>query len=131
MPPTPFSRWQRSRRDVVAHGRPGPPLSAAGGAPAASNSSHDPSGPRDASGPRDSGPRNSGLGDDVALETVVERARAGDVSAFEQVAAAYAPSLLRFTAAEGAGDHCEMRNRTLLDQRVFDWLDDALSTARP
>ena len=40
-------------------------------------------------------------------------------------------TLLRFTAAEGAGDHCEMRNRTLLDQRVFDWLDDILSTPRP
>ena len=40
-------------------------------------------------------------------------------------------ALLRFTAAEGAGDHCEMRNRTLLDQRVFDWLDDILSTPRP
>jgi pimeloyl-ACP methyl ester carboxylesterase len=38
---------------------------------------------------------------------------------------------LRFTAAEGAGDHCEMRNRTLLDQRAFDWLDDTLSTPRP
>jgi pimeloyl-ACP methyl ester carboxylesterase len=40
-------------------------------------------------------------------------------------------TLLRFAAAEGAGDHCEMRNRTLLDQRVFDWLDDILSTPRP
>jgi alpha-beta hydrolase superfamily lysophospholipase len=40
-------------------------------------------------------------------------------------------TLLRFTTAEGAGDHCEMRNRTLLDQRVFDWLDDVLSTPRP
>jgi alpha-beta hydrolase superfamily lysophospholipase len=40
-------------------------------------------------------------------------------------------TLLRFTAAEGAGDHCEMRNRSLLDQRVFDWLDDILSAPRP
>jgi pimeloyl-ACP methyl ester carboxylesterase len=40
-------------------------------------------------------------------------------------------TLLRFTTAEGAGDHCEMRNRALLDQRVFDWLDDILSTPRP
>jgi pimeloyl-ACP methyl ester carboxylesterase len=40
-------------------------------------------------------------------------------------------TLLRFAAAEGAGDHCEMRNRSLLDQRVFDWLDDVLSTPRP
>jgi hypothetical protein len=36
-------------------------------------------------------------------------------------------TLLRFTAAEGAGDHCEMGNRPLLDQRVFDWLDETLS----
>jgi len=28
--------------------------------------------------------------------------------------------LLRFQRSEGAGDHCEMRNRSLLDQRVFD-----------
>jgi pimeloyl-ACP methyl ester carboxylesterase len=34
--------------------------------------------------------------------------------------------LLRFGTAEGAGDHCEMRNRSLLDQRVFDWLDEVL-----
>ena len=32
-------------------------------------------------------------------------------------------TLLRFTAAEGAGDHCEMQNRSLLNRRVFDWLD--------
>lgn len=31
-----------------------------------------------------------------------------------------------FTAAEGAGGHCEMTNRTLLNERVLDWLDDTL-----
>jgi pimeloyl-ACP methyl ester carboxylesterase len=31
--------------------------------------------------------------------------------------------LLRFSAAEGAGDHCEMQNRSLLNRRVLDWLD--------
>ena len=36
-------------------------------------------------------------------------------------------TLLRFTAAEGAGDHCEMGNRPLYDQRVFDWLDETLA----
>jgi hypothetical protein len=36
-------------------------------------------------------------------------------------------ALLRFEAAEGAGDHCEMGNRSLLDQRVFDWLDTVLA----
>lgn len=36
-------------------------------------------------------------------------------------------TLMRFTAAEGAGDHCEMGNRTLLNQRVLGWLDDTLA----
>jgi pimeloyl-ACP methyl ester carboxylesterase len=40
-------------------------------------------------------------------------------------------TLLRFTTAEGAGTHCEMGNRSLVDQRVFDWLDDTLLTPRP
>ncbi|MGV9713801.1 alpha/beta hydrolase family protein [Gordonia sp. NPDC003424] len=35
-------------------------------------------------------------------------------------------TLMRFTAAEGAGEHCEMTNRTLLNRRVLDWLDDTL-----
>jgi pimeloyl-ACP methyl ester carboxylesterase len=35
-------------------------------------------------------------------------------------------TLLRFTAAEGAGDHCEMSNRSLLNRRVLDWLDATL-----
>jgi pimeloyl-ACP methyl ester carboxylesterase len=35
-------------------------------------------------------------------------------------------ALLRFETAEGAGDHCEIRNRSLADQRIFDWLDTVL-----
>ncbi len=35
-------------------------------------------------------------------------------------------ALLRFTAAEGAGDHCEMGNRSLAMMRIVDWLDDTL-----
>ncbi|MGB3709160.1 alpha/beta hydrolase family protein [Gordonia sp. (in: high G+C Gram-positive bacteria)] len=36
--------------------------------------------------------------------------------------------LLTFTAAlDGAGDHCEMGNRSLLNQRVLDWLDETLA----
>jgi hypothetical protein len=31
--------------------------------------------------------------------------------------------LMRFASAEGAGDHCEMMNRSLLNRRVLDWLD--------
>jgi alpha-beta hydrolase superfamily lysophospholipase len=33
-------------------------------------------------------------------------------------------TLLRFTAAEGAEGHCEMQNRSLLNRRVLDWLDE-------
>lgn len=32
-------------------------------------------------------------------------------------------TFLQFTAAEGAGGHCEMKNRSLLNRRVLDWLD--------
>jgi alpha-beta hydrolase superfamily lysophospholipase len=32
-------------------------------------------------------------------------------------------TLLRFSASEGAGEHCEMKNRSLLNRRVLDWLD--------
>jgi hypothetical protein len=32
-------------------------------------------------------------------------------------------SLINFSAAEGAGEHCEMLNRSLVNRRVFDWLD--------
>ncbi|MGX1099326.1 alpha/beta hydrolase family protein [Amorphus sp. MBR-141] len=35
-------------------------------------------------------------------------------------------TLIRFTSAEGAGDHCEMMNRSLLNRRTLDWLDAAL-----
>jgi pimeloyl-ACP methyl ester carboxylesterase len=37
--------------------------------------------------------------------------------------------LIRFTAADGAGGHCEMGNRSLLNRRVLDWLDDVLDKA--
>src|SRR5262249_36671485 len=33
-------------------------------------------------------------------------------------------TLLRFTSAEGAGGHVEMMNRSLLNRRALDWLDD-------
>jgi alpha-beta hydrolase superfamily lysophospholipase len=36
-------------------------------------------------------------------------------------------TLIHFTAAQGAGEHCEMRNRSLLNARVLDWLDEVLS----
>ena len=33
-------------------------------------------------------------------------------------------ALIRFTAATGAGGHCEMENRSLLNRRLLDWLDE-------
>jgi alpha-beta hydrolase superfamily lysophospholipase len=35
-------------------------------------------------------------------------------------------TLIRFTAAEGAGEHCEMHNRSLFNRRALDWLDETL-----
>ena len=35
--------------------------------------------------------------------------------------------LVKFTAAEGAGMHCEQMNRSLLNRTVFDWLDEVLA----
>lgn len=35
-------------------------------------------------------------------------------------------TLMRFTAAEGAGDHCQMSNRSLATLGMFDWLAETL-----
>ena len=37
-----------------------------------------------------------------------------------------AKQLVRFAAEEGADRHCEPMARSLLEQRVFDWLDETL-----
>jgi alpha-beta hydrolase superfamily lysophospholipase len=37
-------------------------------------------------------------------------------------------TLTRFTSAEGAGSHCEMMNRSALNRRVADWLDQVLGS---
>jgi len=36
-------------------------------------------------------------------------------------------TLLTFSADRGAGDHCELMNRSLLNRRVLDWLDDVFA----
>ena len=36
-------------------------------------------------------------------------------------------TLLGFTAAQGAGEHCEIYNRWLLNTSALDWLDDTLA----
>jgi hypothetical protein len=40
--------------------------------------------------------------------------------------AALPKELIRFSNADGAGDHCEMRNRSRLNRSVLDWLDGVL-----
>jgi dienelactone hydrolase len=40
-------------------------------------------------------------------------------------------TLIRFTAAEGAAGHVEMSNRSLLNRRVLDWLDERFREKRP
>ena len=42
-------------------------------------------------------------------------------------ALAGAKQLVPFTAAEGADRHCEPMARALLEQRMFDWLDDTVA----
>jgi hypothetical protein len=37
--------------------------------------------------------------------------------------------LVAFTADEGADRHCEPLARSLLEQRMFDWLDETLADA--
>jgi hypothetical protein len=43
---------------------------------------------------------------------------------FEALKCPKAP--IRFTAAEGAGGHCEMMNGSLANRTVLDWLDETL-----
>ena len=35
-------------------------------------------------------------------------------------------TIMHFTAAEGASEHCQPLARTLTAQRIFDWLDDRI-----
>ena len=69
--------------------------------------------------------------DQITCPTAVTVAENDSIGAAgpKVVAALTCPKeLIRFTAAEGAGDHCEMKNRSLLNQRVLDWLDTILRT---
>src|SRR5829696_5783831 len=78
---------------------------------------------------------------DYKLSTVADRISCPTLLtlAEEDFIAAFAPKLyealevpekrlVRFTAAEGAGDHTEASGRALYHQRVFDWLDKVLQT---
>lgn len=67
----------------------------------------------------------------IACPTLITQAEndmlAADAGAF--AAALRCPTtLMRFTAAEGADGHCEMSNRSLLNRRTLDWLDEQFGT---
>jgi pimeloyl-ACP methyl ester carboxylesterase len=69
----------------------------------------------------------------IACPTLITAAENDPLSA---TAAAFYEQLtcpktfVQFKAADGAGDHCEMQNRPLLNETVFDWLDETLLAAR-
>jgi pimeloyl-ACP methyl ester carboxylesterase len=62
----------------------------------------------------------------IACPTLVCDAECDDISAFSRTffeLLRCEKDYLRFTADEGAGEHCVSGNRSLFHERVFDWLD--------
>ena len=62
----------------------------------------------------------------ITCPTLVCDAENDDISAFSKTffdLLRCEKDYLRFTAAEGAGEHCISGNRALFHERVFDWLD--------
>jgi pimeloyl-ACP methyl ester carboxylesterase len=70
-----------------------------------------------------------GIAAQISCPTLISRAE-NDTRASqsgELYAALKCPkTLLEFTDAEGAGEHCEAGASALFDQRVFDWLDERM-----
>src|SRR5262249_17857110 len=70
-----------------------------------------------------------GPAEPVLCPTLVAWAEGAPIARFAErlYAALQCPkALVRFTAAEGAGGHCEETARSLFHQRAYDWLDDVL-----
>jgi predicted alpha/beta-fold hydrolase len=71
----------------------------------------------------------SSVVDRIRCPTLVTQAENDPVSRFAgrlYDALTCPKELLRFTEAEGAGDHCEAMARSLFHQKCFDWLDENL-----
>ena len=71
----------------------------------------------------------SPVADRIRCPTLVTQAENDPVSRFAgrlYEALSSPKELLRFTEAEGAGDHCEAMARSLFHQKSFDWLDATL-----
>ncbi len=74
-----------------------------------------------------------GRADRIACPTLITQAENDSLSAgagafFDALTGP--KTLMRFSAAEGAGGHCEMGNRSLLNLRVLDWLDERFGRGR-
>ena len=70
-----------------------------------------------------------GLAPKAACPTLVCRAENDDIAECATVlfdAFTCEKQFIAFTNAEGAGQHCEDRNRSLFHQRAFDWLDEVM-----
>ena len=71
----------------------------------------------------------AGRAGQIQCPTFISNAEGDDISASApQLAAALTcpKKFVTFTAAEGAGDHCEAGARTLFHARAFAWLDQLL-----
>jgi alpha-beta hydrolase superfamily lysophospholipase len=67
----------------------------------------------------------------IRCPTLVTTAQNDPVAAFAERlydALTCHKTLIRFTAAEGAGDHCEASARSVYFQRAYDWLDGVFGT---
>jgi pimeloyl-ACP methyl ester carboxylesterase len=73
------------------------------------------------------------LAGEIRCPTLVTQAENDPIAAFAERlydALTCPKQFLRFTDAEGAGDHCESLARSLFNQRAFDWLDEVLAQGR-
>jgi len=71
----------------------------------------------------------SGVADRISCPTLITTSEGDPKSAQAKrlySALRCSKHLVHFTAAEGAGGHCESLSRSLYHQRIFDWLDDTL-----
>jgi hypothetical protein len=76
----------------------------------------------------------AGRAEAITCPTFVCHAEGDDISASAPrlvEALTCEKSYVKFTAAEGAGDHCEAAARTLYHARSFGWLDAIMQRGRP
>ncbi|GGM01829.1 alpha/beta hydrolase family protein [Nakamurella endophytica] len=78
--------------------------------------------------------RLGGVAGSIRCPTLVTHAEGDDIGAsapqlFDALTV-QDRTLIRFTVAEGAGDHCEAGARSLFDARAFGWLDERLHPER-